>query len=220
MTWTTQDADMTVHWSGRGAGHAARWMGSELLFLDFKNGNYRIRGAPCAIADALVQDLNWGQWSASNVVAGTGLNGGATTNPTLTANAVSALTSGFSFLITWTNSASPGQGSIDLYNAAYDHWLTANYVNTASAPFLKDQTAASTNVGSASGLGRHKASGTVSTSLLGMSIDAGAAVSYDPPAGTNALTSVSFWLGTAGNYIESISFTRPQAAALLPGMSS
>jgi len=82
-----------------------------VLHIDFKNGTYQNAGGGIALTDLLVQDVDWGLWSPSSVVADTGvvITDGGSHYPTIASSyANPLLASGFTFLAKMTGDTAGG----------------------------------------------------------------------------------------------------------------
>lgn len=202
-----------------------------LVSLDFKNGVYSIGGVSKTLAEVCEQDLDWGTYSSSDVVGGTGLRStSGSVNPTLTAVASAAVLAGGSFtaVVSFTL-ALTGTGAVSIDVDTFDSAVANDWGfgarlspdSSTATGTLFDYDAIFETI-TLSGAGAHKGAATLSPTHLAGSIDGGSVVVTGTP---QTMTPVqvglsTFTSGTATAVIERVDFYSAVADGALVALSA
>lgn len=180
-----------------------------LVSIDFKNGLYAIGGVSKALADVCTQDLNWGSYSASDVVAGVGYrrqNGAGGNGPVLTAAAYAAI--GNQFVGVMRYRFGIGVAAVDWLSIQLAVANLPSYANYATLvvgkPFygqtlIEDQVGVQLELGAAGySDGAHIAATRFAAGQVAVSFDEGA-VSTAAVASQSSANAIALWADSTGS---------------------
>jgi hypothetical protein len=179
-----------------------------LVFLDFKNGAYTVIGASVAVGSLVVENADYGNYSASDIHAGVGL---VESNPTFFGDALDLIIGGSTILCTFTIPA-PDAGAtaavafemVDSTDYNLDYF--AHFEDDLSC-YLDDGPSARATFPTLT-TGRHKAALTMIDGKLAASIDGNTVFAVDPAVAWSPAPQVVI-LAVAGNAaVESIGLRR------------
>ena len=212
------------------AGRAGSPSVTPLVSSDFKNGIYTINGVSKTLGEVWTENADWGPYSPSVVVPGTGLtvtNPNVTSAGVLTAEAVTSVAGGFVAVMTYFTAGAGGCVELDLSSLpsyAPDLLFIARPGSDSDHPSVFGNTTTSDTTSSASG--SHKVAFILSPSLVAMSQDGHVVVQESGPFGGDATNMVGWWnqvkSGSESSIVEKIEFFSlfDYSAADLPALSA
>ena len=182
---------------------------SPVAVLDFKGGVYSINGVSKTLAEVCVQDLNWGSYSATDVVAGVGYiqeNGDTGAGPVLSAAAYAAVGNEFVAVTRYKYeigvepidrlSISLGLANLPTYSS-YCDWIIGETFYDQSA--LEDETGIISDLGSTGySDGSHCIAARFTSTQIAISVDGKAPVSATTTDQSGSNT-VALWINCTGS---------------------